>query len=731
MSGEPMDLAIKFVSYFWPHRPKYEITSRSTIRAQAKVIIQQLKRDVLDADQQEDGKNLLDFARNKLFGFEPGTIQIDNLNQIHADTMGILTKFRQICVDVELFHWKNPATLSLAEFDKGETKPTDEQIENEDTFLRALNAFDRLKKLVDNTFYFELLRNRNQSHGNVAASSCVLAAFGESQKAHHVAYMHVMDCISSINGRKYDGCVYKPKLTPDGVESRAFERYMTIDDFVARAITMESNAKLWIEMTSTRATMQMVHTLVKESVDSRFPPLTEDRDFFSFHDGALCVSTLQWYPHVDGELADLSSFYGDKDGGGVTDAPKADPDRFACQYFDQSFCETLKNHIPEGWNVCDLFNPEIPILDRINAIDVPAFTSIFEAQQLVYHAAYTDDDGVEHEEENADKKGVFLWALVMLGRMFHNIGTHDDWEIAIFCKGRAMTGKSTLCKFWESIYRMENVGSIENKIEQQFGLAPLAEKSYVVISSEVKTDFQLNQADLQKIISGEKLSTAKKNKDPIVVPRWLAPYILAGNEIPRWVDAQMSIGRRFFILEFLHRIEVINPRLFKEIIKERPAVILLLALAYMWGVEMYANHDLWLNYDRHHLRGPDGEFVVPDEELVFPRYCHQRRRDLERNCNTLRQFIETSDIINWHLHPENEGNISRDDLSIPFSEFTQEYRGWCSANSSRAVDMTKTDAYESIFTDCDIVLNSIVHHDGTRERMLFGVSKMREDEPED
>lgn len=723
-----MDLAIKFVSNFWPHRPKYEMTAAASIRAQAKVIIQQLKKDVLDADQQLDGQNLLDFARYKLFGFEPGTIQIDNLNQKHADMMGILTKFRQICVDVKVFHWKNPTMLSLVEFDGIDERPTDEQIENEDTFLRALNAFDRLKKLVSNAFYFELLRNRNQSHGNVAASSCVLAAFGENQKSHHVAYMHVMDTISSMNGRKYDDCVYKPVLTPEGVESRAFERYMSIDDFVARAITMESNAKLWIEMTATRATMQMVHTLVKESVDSRFPPLTEDRDFFSFHDGALCVTDLQWYPHADGQIADLSSFYGE--GNDMTEAPRAPPDRFACQYFDQSFCETVQKFIPEGMHVADLFDPEIPILERIDAITVPAFMSIFEAQQMVHHPSYTDDDGVEHEEENADKKNVLLWILAMNGRMFHNVGAHDAWEIAIFCKGRAMTGKSTLCKFWESIYRTENVGSIENKIEQQFGLSPIAEKSYIVISSEVKTDFQLNQADLQKIISGEKLSTAKKNKDPIVVPRWLAPYLMAGNEIPKWVDTQMSIGRRFFIIEFLHRIEVINPHLFKDISKERPAIILLLALAYKWAVDEYGEFDLWLNYDKHHLRGPDGDYVIPDEDLVLPRYFHQRRRDMERNCNTLRQFIETSDKINWHLHPDNEGGVSRDDLSVPFSEFVQEYRGWCMANNSRSVDMTKTDAYESIFSDCDILLSSITHHDGTRERMLFGVSKMREDEPD-
>lgn len=725
-----MDLAIKFVGHFWPNRPKYEITPVASIRAQAKVIIRQLRRDVLDADQQKDGENLLDFARHRLFGFEAQTIQIDNLTQKHADMMEILTKFRRICVDVGVFHWKHPAAMSVGDLGEGGEKPTDEQIESEDTFLRALNAFDRLKKIVSNAFYFELLRNRNQSHGNVAASSCVLAAFGESMKPHHVVYMHVMDCISHINGRKYDGCVYKPKLTPDGVESRAFERYMPIEDFVNHAVTMESQAKLWLEMTSTQSTMSLAHKLVKEQVDSRFPPLVEDRDFFSFHDGALCVSTLEWYPHVDGELADLSSYYGEEGVGDVSEPSRPSPDRFACQYFDQSFCETIKNLIPEGMNVCDLFDPEIPILERIDAINVPAFMSIFEAQRLVYHEAYTDDDGVDHEEENPDRKNVMLWALAMLGRMLHNIGTHDKWEIAIFTKGRAMTGKSTLCKFWESIYRTENVGSIENKIEAQFGLAPLAKNSYVVVSSEVKSNYQLDQADLQKIISGEKISTAKKHNDPVILENWKAPYIMAGNEIPRWVDTQMSIGRRFLILEFLHRIELINPNLFRDIQKERPAIILLIALAYNWAVTTYGDYDLWLNYDKHHLRAPDGEYLIPDEELVLPRYYHQRRRDLERNCNTLRQFIETSDSVNWHLHPDSVGNVRRDDINMPFSEFTQEYRKWCLGNSSRPVDMTQSDAYESIFSDCDIRIDMMVHHDGTRERMLYGVAKMRDDEPE-
>lgn len=94
------------------------------------------------------------------------------------------------------------------------------------------------------------------------------------------------------------------------------------------------------------------------------------------------------------------------------------------------------------------------------------------------------------------------WMYILLGRMLYDIGTHDNWQCCLYIKGYGGTGKSTICNMISKVYEVKSVGNLGNNSERKFGIAPLLGK-YLFKASEIKADMQIDQADLQQMISGE------------------------------------------------------------------------------------------------------------------------------------------------------------------------------------------------------------------------------------
>jgi ABC-type cobalamin/Fe3+-siderophores transport system ATPase subunit len=82
-----------------------------------------------------------------------------------------------------------------------------------------------------------------------------------------------------------------------------------------------------------------------------------------------------------------------------------------------------------------------------------------------------------------------------LGRNIYNVGDLDTWQVLMFIKGVAGSGKSTLGKIAARFYNQADVAVISSNIEEKFGLAPIADK-FMFVCLEVKEKFGLNQADL-------------------------------------------------------------------------------------------------------------------------------------------------------------------------------------------------------------------------------------------
>ena len=98
--------------------------------------------------------------------------------------------------------------------------------------------------------------------------------------------------------------------------------------------------------------------------------------------------------------------------------------------------------------------------------------------------------------------------------LFIFLGTDEDAKLP--AKG--------IQKFFEP----ENVGLLSSNIEEKFGLSSIMDK-WVMLCTEVKKDFHLNQAEFQSMVSGESISIAQKNQKTHQM-KWTAPGLLCGNE---------------------------------------------------------------------------------------------------------------------------------------------------------------------------------------------------------
>jgi phage/plasmid-associated DNA primase len=119
------------------------------------------------------------------------------------------------------------------------------------------------------------------------------------------------------------------------------------------------------------------------------------------------------------------------------------------------------------------------------------------------------DKLVGHQMPDVEVKDLYE---AMIGRLFVPLGLLDNWQVAMFLKGDANTGKSTMIDLVaRGMFPIGTVGTLSANQEQTFGLEGLYEKR-MMICPDIKEDFGkvLDITLLQSMVSGEAVSIARK-----------------------------------------------------------------------------------------------------------------------------------------------------------------------------------------------------------------------------
>ena len=463
-------------------------------------------------------------------------------------------------------------------------------------FVRMLEIAKSARNIV-----MSLERARRASNLSIAESEAALNTFRghlvdrEDLTPYQDLLLYILDETYKGAYRKHEEYIYRQIMTSEGLPSKAWEQVMEIRQFINRAVKKDDNLVMWKNLTSGRDNLRAAAEYLKESSDLELPFLRVDRHLFSFRSGVLDVDGMQFFPHIVEESSEQ---------------PMLDPSRVAVRYFDVELDYDTVNGFLD-WR-------DIP---------TPYLHSILKYQKL--------------PEEAID------WAYIMMGRMLYQAGDKDQWQVCPFFKGRAGTGKSTICRVVHHIYG-EFTGIMSNNIEGKFGLYAFMDK-LATICLEVKEDFGLDQGEWQSMVTVEPMSIPVKHKAAKDNFTWKSHMMFAGNVMPGWTDNGGSISRRFLTFLFEEKVHKMAPKLLDHVRAEIGSILVKINRAYREAVDMHGSKDIW---------------------QIVPPYFVATQRKVIAGTQPLVAFLSESDQI----------VTGRASLYMPLSDFKNAHTQFCASN---------------------------------------------------
>ena len=279
-----------------------------------------------------------------------------------------------------------------------------------------------------------------------------------------------------------------------------------------------------------------------------------------------------------------------------------------------------------------------------NEIDKRAKADL-EAKERVFRLPGNSGNALPREAQ--------VWIYVFMGRLLHELGKEDAWQIIPFFKGAAGTGKSTIAQIAKHFFDVADVGFLSSNAEKKFGLQSLLGK-LMFLCLELKKSIQLDPSEFQSMVSAEEVSVARKNKGA-VAKRWNTPGLLCGNEAPGWVDAQGSISRRLAVLNFTFRIKEgdSDPSLLNKILEhELAAIIVKCNIAYRDMASRTTGIDIW---------------------KLLPKYFKDEKRSMQRDTDPLWAAIWDESMYELFSRDARENELY-EDYYILFDAFDADYK---------------------------------------------------------
>jgi hypothetical protein len=430
----------------------------------------------------------------------------------------------------------------------------------------------------------------------------------------------------------------------NGYATHAWKPVMPVEAFVYECIDKDINGENWRNLTSSKDNARSAAQYLIKAGDKEFPGLRFDRHLFSFTNGVYDAKIMTFFPY---ETHKLSS------------------DRVAIKFFNQPFdAEAL-------YGCTDWYDIETP-----------------EVQNILSYQGLSPE--------------VCRIVYAMMGRCIYEVGEMDSWEVVMFIKGVAGSGKSTLGTLLREFYPPSEVCVLSSNIEGMFGLGAIYDK-LVYICTEVRNNWKLDQGEFQKMISGEDVSVPIKHKTAISI-RWKVPGMLMGNEVAAsWLDAAGSMTRRMILLEFLKRVRVTDTSLQSRIKKSMGAIIHKCNVAYHDLLNKCGKGSVWsqlpeyFNESKQKLAAainPLEDFLTGGEAVLAFALALALSLSLSLSLS-LTQSRDMFVVVCVRVH-QIRVDGSNPDLCMPFDAFKTAFKDFARKDGYTQIRMTP-DYYASLF----------------------------------
>jgi len=395
---------------------------------------------------------------------------------------------------------------------------------------------------------------------------------------------------------RYAGYVMRKVLTTDTRnDTYTWETLMKYEDWIARLFQPGTIGHQ--RFLGAQWPIAQMCKMLETSFNPQFPVIMRDRRWFSFKNGIFDIEDCSFYTY-----------------GNIPLSTRPAPVKYHDLHFDPS------------WTDPDFYIDDIP---------TPSIDSIFESQDI---------------EGNHLRQ---IYAL--LGRQFFRVGQCDNWGLILFLYGVSNTGKSIITKVATSAYEDVDVGIIADSIESTFGYSKLPKKK-ICYCSEVTDKFRFDQSLMQNWATGEGVSFAVKNGDPIDLPKLEPHLMLAGNSAMTQSmtdNGGGSLSRRLATVRFQNRIDKHDTTLEARCLDEMAAFICKSIRYYHRLREEHPTEEFWSFCD--------------------PKFT-EAQKELQRSLNPFAAFLGDTTKINMG-----------DDFECSLSEFKASFRLFCTENNIRRV----------------------------------------------
>lgn len=306
----------------------------------------------------------------------------------------------------------------------------------------------------------------------------------------HILRRLLQEC--EDNGyRRHQGAIYCEKRY-NGRSTHSYERFCDIERFVWRSSDQNFELDQWLAQTSHANINEQVIKFLSNIDSPQFPTLRIEQFCWSFRNGIY-----------DGRL---DRFFNFDDNAAESPVQR---DAMSAKFFDKQF--------------------RVELLMSAEARAEPSRITVHAAQRIL-----------DTQQLSA---AVQQWFWAFSGRLYFPQRMCDKWQVVLWLKGVAGTGKSTLLNMLRFAYEPSDVGVLQNNIEPQFGLEPFVDK-LLLIAPDIKANFSLDAALFQTMVSADAMSVSRKGRVALPVPEWSIPQVYASNVFPRWVDSSGSLQRR-------------------------------------------------------------------------------------------------------------------------------------------------------------------------------------------
>lgn len=456
-------------------------------------------------------------------------------------------------------------------------------------------AFDNLKCLVRINEYSSPTSQLPPNWKNLLKQNMDLSKVNNKQKL----LLRMYKYLCQDKYKKHGNECWEEIQTAEGFMTQAYRKVCDVTEYIIRKCNRFLEPENWSIVTSSNSKnmIQDIENTLCQVTDLDFQDIELDRHKFSFNNGILVTNVPGDVRYDEKTGIPIQTWntrffpYYPQEEGQIT-AAALDSSKASSKYFEQDYVD-----YPDDMDWYD--------------IPTPSLHSIIEYQF--------------RDREDAEEIYKTIYALI--GRMLFSRKELDNWQIVTYIQGVGGSGKSTIAdNVLQNFYHAPQIATIDNKIENQFGLGPLLERNpFITIGDELDEKCQLDLTQFLKMVSGEVIGAAVKGKKPIY-QRWPSHLWCQGNQLPPWRDKGGALSRRVVSIFFHKSVRAIDKdmNLDVKIKNETPNIIQKCAKAYLELANKHGDKEFW---------------------SFCPKYFQEARQELQRVTNIVRSFMESEEVI--------------------------------------------------------------------------------------